>query len=128
MRIAGWISFALAVFSFAIFRVAMAYPWQLAVLAATAIGALVYSTFVTWNRMRRLYRRADAGDGSIGGHGRRRTDDRSRLAAARRQLAPGEERQGEQQQEMQASAQDESRHEQDHPAREQHAGQEQAGS
>lgn len=33
----------------------VSYPWQLAVLAATAIGALVYSTRVTIERMRRLY-------------------------------------------------------------------------
>ena len=30
------------------------YPWQLALLTATAIGALVYSGQATWVRMRRL--------------------------------------------------------------------------
>ncbi len=60
---------ALAAFGF--FLAAMAYPWQLAVLAATAIGAFVYSTQITWQRMRRLARPpeepglppGDAGDG-----------------------------------------------------------------
>lgn len=39
-----------------VFYFPMAYPWQLALLAATAIGAFVYSTQSTWARLRRLYR------------------------------------------------------------------------
>ncbi len=49
---------ALAAFGF--FLAAMAYPWQLALLAATAIGAFVYSTQITWQRMRRLARPPEA--------------------------------------------------------------------
>ncbi len=56
MRARAIVSLVLAVLSFAVFFVAMAYPWQLAVLAATAIGALVYSTHATWERMRALLR------------------------------------------------------------------------
>ncbi len=66
------VSLTLAVLSFAIFLKMMAYPWQLAVLAATAIGALVYSIQSTWRRMRRLYRPPDASDLAI-----RRDPDRS---------------------------------------------------
>ena len=50
---------AAAVLAFGHFLTAMAYPWQLALLAATAIGAFVYSTRVTWQRLRRLYRPTD---------------------------------------------------------------------
>lgn len=52
--------------SFAIFFMAMAYPWQLALLASTAIGAFVYSALATWRRMRKLYRRPEASDLTIG--------------------------------------------------------------
>lgn len=45
--------------SFILFLVPMAYPWQLALLAATAIGAFVYSAHGTWVRMRRLHRRPE---------------------------------------------------------------------
>ncbi len=45
---------ASAVAAFGYFSVATAYPWQFALLAATAVGALAYSTQVTWRRMRRL--------------------------------------------------------------------------
>ena len=54
-------SIVIAILSFAIFKTAMAYPWQLAVLVGTAIGALVYSAQTTWVRMRKLYRRPNAG-------------------------------------------------------------------
>ena len=60
---------AVAVLAFGIFFAAMAYPWQLAVLAATAIGALIYSTHATWQRMRPLYRPPDSSDLNIGGRG-----------------------------------------------------------
>ena len=53
------VSLALTILSFAIFFAAMAYPWPLAVLASTAIGALAYSALGTWKRMRKLYRRPD---------------------------------------------------------------------
>lgn len=33
----------------------LGYPWQFAVLTATAIGALVYSAQSTWFRLRGLY-------------------------------------------------------------------------
>lgn len=46
---------AVAVVAFGFYFLVMSYPWQLALLAATAIGALVYSTQVTAARMRRLY-------------------------------------------------------------------------
>ena len=46
---------AAALASFVIFRFPMAYPWQLALLIAVAIGAFVYSAQGTWLRMRRLY-------------------------------------------------------------------------
>ncbi len=65
IRTPAAISLALAALAFAIFLAASAYPWQLAVLAATAIGALVYSTQITWDRMRRLYRPPDASDLAI---------------------------------------------------------------
>ncbi len=55
---------ASAIAAFGFFLAAMAYPWQLALLAATAIGAFVYSTQVTWRRMRRLIRRPEPG-GSV---------------------------------------------------------------
>lgn len=64
-----------AAVAFAVFVAAMAYPWQLAVLVATAIGALVYSTHTTWKRMRRLYRPPDAGDLDIGGRRPDRRED-----------------------------------------------------
>ncbi len=91
----------------------MAYPWQLAVLAATAIGALVYSTQLTWKRMRRLLLPPEATDLTIGGRSREAGSGiiaRS-WATPGRQLAPGEEDQGEREQQVQPSAQDESRHE-----------------
>ncbi len=56
------LALVLAILAFAVFGAAMAYPWQLAVLAATAIGALGYSAHVTWRRMRRLYRPPEATD------------------------------------------------------------------
>ncbi len=70
-------SLVLAILSFGIFFAAMAYPWQLAVLAATAIGALVYSTQITWQRMRRLYRPPEPGDLTIRGRGSRPANDES---------------------------------------------------
>ena len=41
--------------AFGFYLAAMSYPWQLALLAATAIGALIYSAQVTFVRLRRLY-------------------------------------------------------------------------
>ena len=63
---------ASALAAFGYFLAGMAYPWQLALLAATAIGALVYSTQVTWRRMRRLTQsrpshRPDERGGAAGG-------------------------------------------------------------
>lgn len=50
---------AAAAASFILFLVPMAYPWQLALLAATAIGAFVYSAHGTWVRIRQLYQQSD---------------------------------------------------------------------
>lgn len=66
MRSTAMTSLAVAILSFGVFLTMMAYPWQLAVLAATAIGALVYSAQITFGRMRRLYR-PPASDLRIGG-------------------------------------------------------------
>ncbi len=71
---AALIPLAFATLSFAIFFAAMAYPWQLAVLASTAIGALIYSALGTWKRMRKLYRRLDENDITIGRGPRTRGD------------------------------------------------------
>ncbi len=127
---------ACAATAFGIFFGAMAYPWQLALLSATAIGALVYSTQVTWRRMRRLM--APAGGEplllSAGAGGEDRGPGAGRASVAgvgvpsRRQIAPGKEHQGENEQQVDAAAQDESRHQQDHPTREQRTGQQQAES
>ncbi len=65
MNRAAVASLAIAILAFAVFLTRMAYPWQLAVLAGTAIGALAYSGLTTWTRMRRLYRPPDASDISI---------------------------------------------------------------
>ncbi len=65
MNRAAVASMAIAILAFAVFLTRMTYPWQLAVLAGTAIGALAYSGLTTWTRMRRLYRPPDAGDLSI---------------------------------------------------------------
>ncbi len=116
-------SLTAALLSFAVFRLAMAYPWQLAILTATAIGALVYSAQTTWKRLRRLYRPPEAPELTFGGSARGSRGATSGIIAGRR-LAPGEEGQGEHEQQVQPSAQDESRQEQDHPAREQRTGQE----
>ena len=59
MKYAGLISIAVAILAFAIFSAVMSYPWPLAVLAGTAIGAFVYSTHATWRRMSRLVRRPE---------------------------------------------------------------------
>ena len=50
---------AAAAASFILCLVPMAYPWQLALLTATAIGAFVYSAQGTWARMRQLYQRPE---------------------------------------------------------------------
>ena len=107
---------AIAVSAFVFFSAATGYPWQLALLTATAVGAFVYSAQVTWERIRRLYRRPP-GDLRfvVGG-----------VAGAGRHLAPREEGQRQEQEQMQPPAQDEAGHEQDQPGREQHAGQDQA--
>lgn len=68
----------------------LAYPWQLAVLVGTAIGALVHSALATWKRMSRLYRRPASRDLTISGLSRR--------AVSGGQLAPWEEDQGEREQ------------------------------
>jgi hypothetical protein len=124
VRAPAWISLALAILSFGIFAGAMAYPWQLAVLAGAAIGALGYSTWGTWRRMRLLYSRPAADGLTIGGGGAPEPIDGESGLAAGRRLAPGEERQGGGEQQMNAAAEDESGHEQHHPAREEHTGQE----
>ena len=49
--------------AFAAFLLGAGYPWQLALLTATAIGALVYSAQITWARMNRLLRRPDPREG-----------------------------------------------------------------
>ena len=46
---------AVTVATFVFYLLALSYPWQLAVLAATALGALVYSTRATLERLHRLY-------------------------------------------------------------------------
>ena len=46
---------AIASAAFVFFLVLMTYPWQLALLSATAIGAFVYSAQGTWARLRRLH-------------------------------------------------------------------------
>ncbi len=117
IRTPAILSLGLATLSFAIFFAAMAYPWQLAVLAATAIGALVYSTHTTWTRMRRLFRPPEASDLILGerGAGRRemsRWEEDGRSA----QLAPGKADQSQREQQMQPSAEHDPRHQQDHPA------------
>ena len=52
--------------AFVFYLFVMSYPWQLAVLASTAIGALVYSTRVTLERMRRLYTLPDESGATAG--------------------------------------------------------------
>ncbi len=110
LRLPALLALATTLLAFTVFFAALDYPWQLAVLAATAIGALVYSTQITWLRMRRLYRPPSAGDLAIG-----------RGSA---HLAPGEENQGQREQQVQASAQDKAGHEQDQPARQHDTGEE----
>ncbi len=60
------VSLTVTVLAFGLFLYVMAYPWQLAVLASTAIGALAYSAQTTWTRMRRLHRPPDSSDLAIG--------------------------------------------------------------
>lgn len=125
VRLPALTSLALAAAAFGVFLAAMAYPWQLALLAGTAIGALAYSTWLTWRRMRLLYSRPADGLTISGGEPRgvspEPIDGGSGLAG--RRLTPGEERQGGREQQMNAAAEDESGHQQHHPAREQHTGQ-----
>lgn len=45
--------------AFGSFMVILRYPWFLALLASTAIGALVYSAQGTWERLRGLYAQPD---------------------------------------------------------------------
>ncbi len=98
---------AATIVAFAVFFSGMAYPWQLALLAAAAIGAFVYAALGTWARLHLLYRPS-------GLPGRHR--------------APREDRQRQHQQEVQGAAEDEAGEQQDHPRREQSAGQEEASS
>ncbi len=49
------LALVLATLAFAVFSAVMAYPWQLAVLAATAIGSLVYWAYATFMPMPLLY-------------------------------------------------------------------------
>lgn len=60
------ISLMALILAFAVFATRIAYPWQLALLAATGVGALTYSALTTWTRMRRVYRPLDASDLMIG--------------------------------------------------------------
>ncbi|MCP3957102.1 MAG: hypothetical protein GY719_04555 [bacterium] len=48
--------------AFVAYLLGAGYQWQLALLTATAIGALVYSAQVTWTRMNRLLRGPDRGE------------------------------------------------------------------
>lgn len=47
-------SLAVAAVAFVVLSAGRGYPWQLALLTAVAIGALVYSTWRTVQNMRRL--------------------------------------------------------------------------
>lgn len=60
------ISLMVLVLAFAGFATRIAYPWQLALLAATGVSALTYSALTTWTRMRRFHRPLDASDLTIG--------------------------------------------------------------
>ena len=80
MRGLSILPLALAAVAFLVLTRARGYPWQLALLAAVAIGALVYVTRRTIQNMRRLSRSGrrptvvwtPEGDGAPGEAGRRR--------------------------------------------------------
>lgn len=57
MRRRGLLSSVAGAIAFGVFLSVFGYPWPLAVLASTAIGAFVYSAQSTWERLRDIYSR-----------------------------------------------------------------------
>lgn len=89
---------AAALLSFPLFAVVMAYPWQLALLTASAIGALIYSTQRTVDNLRTFF--VPHGPGATRGsrswiapREQEEGSDEQQMDEGRRSHAPEEQRQ-----------------------------------